>query len=277
MIHTKKAKGLVDSNNDNDNTNTTTSTGTEPHQIENNETTHSLKNGLRLLPGDPLICQLIQAANLFEKLELKSVLSLARTSKQIFKQLSPFIENTFMLQYHQKTNIQHYHPKKLLLSTDNTGSLFSNPCFSNVNKVKIDTKYHFKLPKLPNTITDVTLAYYYNEPISSTKLPSCLTRLTTGPTFDQPVNELPQTLTCLKVGYWFNQPINDLPINLINLELGQMFRQYIRSLPLSVQQVTFYEGYNQPIDHLSKNIQFNVMEWENAEWVLKPYQYQLPQ
>eukprot|EP01112_Ceratiomyxa_fruticulosa_P019987 TRINITY_DN6682_c0_g1_i3.p1 TRINITY_DN6682_c0_g1~~TRINITY_DN6682_c0_g1_i3.p1 ORF type:complete len:129 (+),score=44.25 TRINITY_DN6682_c0_g1_i3:555-941(+) len=126
MPHTKKAKELVDSNNEN--TNTTPSTSIEPnhnqttssslqqdcegkgHKIKSRslkgkeeviepsedittqqrnhkpqqETDQQQQKGSHLFPRDPIICQLIQAANLFEKLGLKDITHFKTNSQTIF-------------------------------------------------------------------------------------------------------------------------------------------------------------------------------------------------
>eukprot|EP01112_Ceratiomyxa_fruticulosa_P003559 TRINITY_DN1387_c0_g2_i2.p1 TRINITY_DN1387_c0_g2~~TRINITY_DN1387_c0_g2_i2.p1 ORF type:complete len:319 (+),score=65.54 TRINITY_DN1387_c0_g2_i2:189-1145(+) len=288
---TKKAKGLVDAsdnnnNNNNNNVNTSTSTSSEPILIDlvdglpNEELKRKAKPSkgkekviddaqrdslqrnyarqqqndkrLRLLPGDPVICQLIQAANLFQKLDLKSILSLAHTSKQIFKQLSPLISDRFMCYFHANTNIQHFHPKKFLILTSNLDGLFNNPFLSNVREVKFDDNFDFAYTKLPSSVTHITFSNL----------------------FDRKLTQLPTELTHLKLGNNFNQMISreNLPFKLTHLNLGWCFNQYISSLPDSVQQITFFPRYRQTFHHLSKSIQLQVKVLENDKWITKPYQ-----
>eukprot|EP01112_Ceratiomyxa_fruticulosa_P005788 TRINITY_DN1662_c0_g1_i9.p1 TRINITY_DN1662_c0_g1~~TRINITY_DN1662_c0_g1_i9.p1 ORF type:complete len:155 (-),score=43.98 TRINITY_DN1662_c0_g1_i9:588-1052(-) len=154
MQRTKKTEVLVGaSNNNNTSTITTTiTTCTSPNQLENNEITSSLQHdGRFLFSGEPVICQLIQATNLFQKLTLKDILSLTFTSQQIFKQLSPLISNRYFLHYHDNTNIQHYHPKKLFITTPNLEKLFDDPFLSNVYKIKFTQFFDFRTNKLPDS------------------------------------------------------------------------------------------------------------------------------
>eukprot|EP01112_Ceratiomyxa_fruticulosa_P013889 TRINITY_DN3938_c0_g1_i17.p1 TRINITY_DN3938_c0_g1~~TRINITY_DN3938_c0_g1_i17.p1 ORF type:complete len:360 (+),score=56.99 TRINITY_DN3938_c0_g1_i17:1279-2358(+) len=252
------------------------------------------QNGMRLFPGDPIICQLIQAANLFRKLGLRDILSLALTSQQIFKQLSPLIPDHFLLRYHEKTNIQHYHPKKLLICTSKLDGLFNNPFLFNLREVKFDNECNFEVTELPASvthlkfglkfnkkitklspnITHLELGLYFDQPISRSGLPVNLTHLTIVGQFNQPVNDLPLNLTHLNLWGDFSQPINELPPKLTHIALGKKFLCYISSLPASVQQVIFCEHYNQPVSHLSKDIRFSTKDFQRWEkFVFVPYQY----
>eukprot|EP01112_Ceratiomyxa_fruticulosa_P005921 TRINITY_DN1672_c1_g2_i1.p1 TRINITY_DN1672_c1_g2~~TRINITY_DN1672_c1_g2_i1.p1 ORF type:complete len:345 (-),score=61.57 TRINITY_DN1672_c1_g2_i1:202-1236(-) len=269
---------------------------TQPNYKLERETEQQQK-GRHLFPGDPVICQLIQAADLFERLDLQSVLTVSQTSKQILQQLSPFISSTFMLKYHDYTNIQHYHPKKLLVSTNNLGTLFINPFLTKVYKIKFDDDCKFELTQLPDSVTHLALPKRFNSKIS--KHLSNITNLKFGWFFNYPISSetLPRNLTYIKFGVYFNQiidyllpeklthlkfhkhshftkTVNGLPPNLTFIQFGQHFRQFISQLPSSMKQVIFFYGYNLPVDHLlevSKNIQFKIRTWENKKLVCKTY------
>eukprot|EP01112_Ceratiomyxa_fruticulosa_P020847 TRINITY_DN7219_c0_g2_i1.p1 TRINITY_DN7219_c0_g2~~TRINITY_DN7219_c0_g2_i1.p1 ORF type:complete len:446 (+),score=59.91 TRINITY_DN7219_c0_g2_i1:150-1487(+) len=437
----KKAKGVADASSSNANTTTSTSTSTEPtltdfdnglpdEELKRKAKPHKGKEKvvidltqddddiqynyihqrwndrrLRLFPGDPIICQLIQAADLFKKLSLKDNLSLALTSTRIFKQLSPLISNTYLFNYHDHTNIQHYHPRKLFVMTDNLKALITKSHFSNLREIEFHVECNFPVPPLPESVTHLTLGHKFNEkiknlpsklthltfqygfnrpisrdnlpprltylslskkfeqpittlpntltviqfgerfnePVSTHNLPACLTKITFGKCFnhpidgllpaklthlsfnifsefdqtindlpprlthllfnnfslfDQPISHLPRTITHLELGMSFNQPLVNLPPGLIHVEFsanfdfnqyyhglppkvttlcfGIYFSQRLNSLPTNIREVTFYNGYNQPIDHLSKNIVFKIiMVVNNAmSTVIVPYQYQ---
>eukprot|EP01112_Ceratiomyxa_fruticulosa_P005786 TRINITY_DN1662_c0_g1_i11.p1 TRINITY_DN1662_c0_g1~~TRINITY_DN1662_c0_g1_i11.p1 ORF type:complete len:434 (-),score=80.95 TRINITY_DN1662_c0_g1_i11:100-1401(-) len=207
--------------------------------------------GTHLFPGEPILCQLLQAANLFEKLDLKDVLSLTLLSTQIFKQLSPLISNHYMLQYHDNTNIQHYHPKKLLVTTHNLQGLFNHPLLSNLYKIKFDKKYNFAIPSLPDSVTHVTLADDFNQEITSLPYVN-ITHLTLGKYFNSKITNLPLTIIYLKFDYHFDQPIStsNLPPHLETLILGFMFNQPITQLPETLKSLTFAGWFNHPIDGL---------------------------
>eukprot|EP01112_Ceratiomyxa_fruticulosa_P013885 TRINITY_DN3938_c0_g1_i1.p1 TRINITY_DN3938_c0_g1~~TRINITY_DN3938_c0_g1_i1.p1 ORF type:complete len:232 (+),score=39.96 TRINITY_DN3938_c0_g1_i1:780-1475(+) len=198
----------------NETANTTTSTSTEPNQPDHNETTFSMKqNGECSFLGVSILYQLIQAANLFEKLDLNDVLSLALTSNQFFKQLSPMISNTYVFKYHSHTNIQHYHPKKLLIMTQNLKGLFNNPFLSNVYKIKFDNRWNLEFPELPDSVTHVTL---------STNLGNY-------------ISKLPLKITHLELSYWFWQHIAQLPPTTKQVIVSEKFKQSVSHLSKDIQ------------------------------------------
>eukprot|EP01112_Ceratiomyxa_fruticulosa_P013890 TRINITY_DN3938_c0_g1_i19.p1 TRINITY_DN3938_c0_g1~~TRINITY_DN3938_c0_g1_i19.p1 ORF type:complete len:301 (+),score=45.39 TRINITY_DN3938_c0_g1_i19:165-1067(+) len=243
MQHTKKAKALVDASNGN--TNTTTETSSEPNRLHYDGNISFQRDGMRLFPGDPIICQLIQAANLFRKLGLRDILSLALTSQQIFKQLSPLIPDHFLLRYHEKTNIQHYHPKKLLICTSKLDGLFNNPFLFNLREVKFDNECNFEVTELPASVTHLKFGLKFNKKI--TKLSPNITHLELGLYFDQPISRsgLPVNLTHLTIVGQFNQPVNDLPLNLTHLNLWGDFSQPINELPPKLTHIALGKQWYQ--------------------------------
>eukprot|EP01112_Ceratiomyxa_fruticulosa_P013790 TRINITY_DN3897_c0_g1_i2.p1 TRINITY_DN3897_c0_g1~~TRINITY_DN3897_c0_g1_i2.p1 ORF type:complete len:394 (-),score=57.63 TRINITY_DN3897_c0_g1_i2:123-1304(-) len=210
---------------------------------------------VHLFPGEPIICQLIQAANLFQKLSLEDILSLTLTSQQILKQLSPFISNYYFLRYHEKSSIQNFHPKKLLITTHNLEKLFSNSLLSNLREVIFDVYYNFEVPKLPDSVTHITFKKYFNSEI--TKLPPHLTFLEFTSTYNLPLptENFPRTLTHLYLGNYFNKPIHALSQmhNLTHIKFGIYFAEPIdHLLPVQLKHITFHplSFFNHSINHL---------------------------
>eukprot|EP01112_Ceratiomyxa_fruticulosa_P001128 TRINITY_DN1110_c0_g4_i3.p1 TRINITY_DN1110_c0_g4~~TRINITY_DN1110_c0_g4_i3.p1 ORF type:complete len:444 (+),score=61.42 TRINITY_DN1110_c0_g4_i3:952-2283(+) len=273
----------------------------EPHEDITTQHKHKLergndkqrKEGGHLFPGEPILCQLIQAANLFQKLGLKDILSLTLTCTQIFKQLSPLISDHYMFRYNYKTNLQHYHPKNVVLFSTNVECLFNNPCLSNIQSVMFDdycfpevitlpdsvthftvgSKYMFDTPpsfnqkvtKFPSHITHLTLGYYYNQTLSTKNLPTCLTHLILGSEFNQSLNDLPYSLLYLQTSDYFMQPLSHLPPKLSHLILGNNWNHPVDGvLPQSLKHLVFEYSFNKPINklpgkltHLTVGDQFN--------------------
>eukprot|EP01112_Ceratiomyxa_fruticulosa_P016535 TRINITY_DN500_c1_g1_i1.p1 TRINITY_DN500_c1_g1~~TRINITY_DN500_c1_g1_i1.p1 ORF type:complete len:371 (-),score=68.67 TRINITY_DN500_c1_g1_i1:251-1363(-) len=307
MIPSKKVNSLVDANNNTENPTFETS------QVDKScfeTTSNSLENGFldeecnrktglnkekegtitedsediftllcqqedKYFPGEPVIFQLIQAANLFQKLSLDDVRSLARTSTQLFKQVSPLISNEYMLYYHKKSVIKHYYPTKLYISTPNLEKLLSNPCFSKVHKVKFDDHFNFpinqplppsvthaifgrqfnqNLTTLSSNLTRIEFGRDFNVPISSENLPASLKQLTVGSRFNQPLDDLPMGLTHLELGNDFNLPIRHLPRSLTHLKLGFYFSSDVDSLPDSLTHLVCGYLFDKPINNLPKRL-----------------------
>eukprot|EP01112_Ceratiomyxa_fruticulosa_P013123 TRINITY_DN3673_c0_g2_i1.p1 TRINITY_DN3673_c0_g2~~TRINITY_DN3673_c0_g2_i1.p1 ORF type:complete len:216 (+),score=35.23 TRINITY_DN3673_c0_g2_i1:435-1082(+) len=181
--------------------------------------------------------------------------------KAIFKATLTLIENHLILHYHRNTNIQHFHPKKLLISTPNLRGLLYNPFLSNVRDIVFGDGYFFTITPLPSWITHVTFNNNYNTCFSINKLPDQITHLSLGWSFNQPIStsNLPNKLTFLKLGCCFNWPITSLPQTLTHFCLGSHFSQplsslcslppstthlefapnlFLPSLPVTIQQVT---------------------------------------
>ncbi len=115
---------------------------------------------------------------------------------------------------------------------------------------------------LPTTLTHLTFGLTFNKPVDC--LPPSLLHLTFGNSFDKDVDHLPQSLTHLKFGKMFKNPIDHLPVSLTHLAFefeflaycDSNFNQPIDHLPYSLQSLVFssQSTFNQPIDHLPPNL-----------------------
>eukprot|EP01112_Ceratiomyxa_fruticulosa_P012313 TRINITY_DN3401_c0_g2_i2.p1 TRINITY_DN3401_c0_g2~~TRINITY_DN3401_c0_g2_i2.p1 ORF type:complete len:344 (+),score=50.68 TRINITY_DN3401_c0_g2_i2:229-1260(+) len=236
------------------------------------------QQGKRLLPGEPILSQLIQAADLFQKLDLRSILSLLLTSTHLFKQISPLLSDQYLLHCHEHTNIQLFYPKKILITHSKYfEKLFDNPFLTNLYKIRFGDNCELRIPKLPSSVTHLHLGPQFDLTVNSSvhNFSPSLTHLTFGRFFSQahPIKHLPPSLTHLKFDEYFNEPVDSLPNKLTHIEFGERFYKPLTQLPASVQQVTFCKQYKHPVDHLSKDIQFLIKVVEKGKWVIKPYQY----
>lgn len=91
-----------------------------------------------------------------------------------------------------------------------------------------------KLPLNYPSVTHLKFDIDFNGTVDNNNLPSSLTHLIFGHSFDKPANNLPPSLTHLTFGHRFNQPVNFLPLSLTHLQ----FKYY----------------FNHPIDNLSHKI-----------------------
>lgn len=108
-----------------------------------------------------------------------------------------------------------------------------------------------KLPSsFPPSLTCLSFAPYFNEPIHDVKLPLSLTHLEFGKMFNQSIDNLPLGLIFLTLGEYFNQPVDKLPLSLTHLSLGEYFNQPVHNLPLSLTHLLLGEYFNQPVDKL---------------------------
>eukprot|EP01112_Ceratiomyxa_fruticulosa_P000911 TRINITY_DN1086_c0_g1_i4.p1 TRINITY_DN1086_c0_g1~~TRINITY_DN1086_c0_g1_i4.p1 ORF type:complete len:249 (-),score=41.32 TRINITY_DN1086_c0_g1_i4:318-1064(-) len=204
-----------------------------------------------------IIYQLTKAANFFDKVNLQDIVSLAVTSSHIFKRLSPVIADHYTLHFHRLTPMRFCRPKRLLFSEHQLGRNLlelNDPLLSSLWKITFSDDWNYSVTKLPASVTHVQFGVNFNN--SYIMLP------------------LHPHITHIFFGFRFNQPIStaNLPLNLTHLSFGYCFRQIISSLPPNVQQVTFSRQYNQPIDHLSKDIQFLVVMYEGSNNPV-PYRY----
>eukprot|EP01112_Ceratiomyxa_fruticulosa_P013079 TRINITY_DN3658_c0_g8_i1.p1 TRINITY_DN3658_c0_g8~~TRINITY_DN3658_c0_g8_i1.p1 ORF type:complete len:254 (+),score=45.71 TRINITY_DN3658_c0_g8_i1:160-921(+) len=250
MIPSKKAKTVDSSCENND--------ATRPNQLRHNEATPSFlydlgdelkrKTSLRegveksieisqqkgrcLFPGSPVICQLIQAANLFQKLGVEEVIFLALTSKQLFIQLSPLIEGHFLFHYRDNTIIQHYHPKKLFISTFNLEGLFTDPFLSKVYKIKFDSSYNFEVPKLPSSVTHIHFGDRMNQPITDKNLPTTTQSIVFGKYYNQAITTLPHKITQLEMNEFYRQPFNNCSQCITHLKFNTWFNHPVSAINL---------------------------------------------
>ncbi len=112
--------------------------------------------------------------------------------------------------------------------------------------------YPINIIDLPNTITELTLGYYFNKSVDN--LPTSIEKLILGNYFNQPVNNLPCGIKELTFGTDFNQPVNNLPCGIKELTFGYDFNQPIEHLPVSLEKIFFGSYFNQTVEYLPYGI-----------------------
>ena len=132
-------------------------------------------------------------------------------------------------------------------------------------KVRFPWNSYFNksVDNLPDCLTHLTFGINFNQPVtyqtessqngkSPTLLPNSLTNLefVYGSQFNQPVNNLPRSLTYLAFGCEFNQPVNNLPRSLTHLMFAEYskFNQPVDNLPESLTHLKFGDFFNQQFD-----------------------------
>eukprot|EP01112_Ceratiomyxa_fruticulosa_P008996 TRINITY_DN2339_c0_g6_i1.p1 TRINITY_DN2339_c0_g6~~TRINITY_DN2339_c0_g6_i1.p1 ORF type:complete len:230 (+),score=50.45 TRINITY_DN2339_c0_g6_i1:379-1068(+) len=210
----------------------------------------------QLNSGNASICQLLQSTNLFFILDLQNVLALTLSSRVIFQQLIPFISQHFTFYYSKHRPLNFYHPQKLKIQTLNIKDLFSIPFLNNLHEVEFYYNFNSPLPKLPSTVTHITLGNWY----------------------DQPLSQLPHKLTHIRFGVCFNQVVSEfnLPSSLTHIEFHEGFKQIITTLPPRIEEVIFHISYKQPISQLllSSSIKFKTKYYDYRQYkdVIQDYQ-----
>ena len=122
---------------------------------------------------------------------------------------------------------------------------------------------------LPNTITHLTLGYFFRGTIRN--LPIELQFLQLSRKFNNNVDNLPRRQTFydkenntyfettglieLRFGHHFNKPVDNLPNSLKILEFGEMFNQPVDNLPNGIKELIFGKNFNQPVDFLPSELE----------------------
>ena len=123
---------------------------------------------------------------------------------------------------------------------------------------------------------------YFDQPIEEGTLPSSLTHLITGNSFNYPIHFLPSSLTHLTFGFSFNKAVNNtLPASLTHLSFGFNFNQSVNALPPSLTHLSFIESFNQSIDflpcsltHLTLGYAFNQKPTpDSLDYTAEPYRH----
>eukprot|EP01112_Ceratiomyxa_fruticulosa_P012253 TRINITY_DN3386_c0_g1_i2.p1 TRINITY_DN3386_c0_g1~~TRINITY_DN3386_c0_g1_i2.p1 ORF type:complete len:426 (-),score=52.61 TRINITY_DN3386_c0_g1_i2:265-1542(-) len=208
----------------------------QPNQVQSQQTPQQDRNFFAA------ISQLVQAAQLFERLGERDALRLVLCSKQTCT-LLPQIFDHCWIRYHRNRNFQAHKPKRLFIVTPRLDQLLNNQTFSQLSEITFAHFWNYPLPKLPDTITSIKFGHHFDCAISADNLPSSLTYLTLGEGFDHPITSLPCHLTHLKFhkSSRFNHPIsaNNLPSKLTHLTLGWSFDRPIENLPCQLTHLKF--------------------------------------
>ena len=128
-----------------------------------------------------------------------------------------------------------------------------------VTKIRFNhskNRHVFSPPLFPPLLSshlpwDINLLLGFNQPVNNL-LPSSLTHLTFGESFDLPVDLLPATITHLKFGAEFNHPVDNLQPILQSLELPFNFVHPLDNLPNSIS--TLLAATSHPIKSLPSSL-----------------------
>lgn len=108
---------------------------------------------------------------------------------------------------------------------------------------------------LPSTLTHLVLGDTFNEDVSD--LPQSLISLKFGRKFDMPVDKLPPCLKKVRFGYKFRQPVENLPSSLTHLKFGYKYDDYdslftreIERFPPNLTHLQFGYYFSHEVDHL---------------------------
>lgn len=87
-------------------------------------------------------------------------------------------------------------------------------------------------------------------------LPTTLTHIKFGYSFDNPVDNLPYNLEWLEFGHSFNQQVNMLPHTITYLVFGDLFNQQVDDLPNLIEYISFGKNFNKSLNCLPDSIVF---------------------
>lgn len=124
------------------------------------------------------------------------------------------------------------------------------PRTSNITRILFndEAKFNKEIFVLPSTLTHLRLGNTFNHPLNA--LPLSLTHLDVGNEFNQSLNSLPAKLQHLLVGDKFNLPIDHLPKTLTHLYLGSVFDQKVDHLPSTLTHLSIGSSFNQTVEKL---------------------------
>eukprot|EP01112_Ceratiomyxa_fruticulosa_P014443 TRINITY_DN4136_c0_g1_i2.p1 TRINITY_DN4136_c0_g1~~TRINITY_DN4136_c0_g1_i2.p1 ORF type:complete len:684 (-),score=86.31 TRINITY_DN4136_c0_g1_i2:46-2097(-) len=237
---------------------------------ENESSIQTQRRGVQL-DGTYVISQLISAADLFSRLNCKSVLQLALASKTVFKILCPLISENCTFNcfdtiprisvFYQPKKVTFACPSNLSIGSQHPPSIFRQ-AFQNMSAhathLKLCQHFENNLAEkfdLPSTITNLEFGDYRQ--LVKMELPPNLTHLTFPGFRKQPIDalQLPPRITHLKLSHFYDSPIISLPPNLISLVLQ---RGFVRPLPnnllshnLSLRYLQLGDGFNSPVSILN--------------------------
>ena len=111
--------------------------------------------------------------------------------------------------------------------------------------------------KIPNSVTNLNLEYYFNQPIDDC-IPNSVKYLTFGRCFNQKIkNHIPNSVIYLSFGMRFNKKIeNCLPDSIIELRLSLLYSRKTSKFPLNLKYLyCSKEFYELNKDYISSNVQ----------------------
>ena len=87
------------------------------------------------------------------------------------------------------------------------------------------TSYYLnlELKQYPKHLKKIIFLSTFTESIDDI-IPNCITHLTLGNEFNQPINNIPKSITHLTFGENFNQAINNLPKSITHLTFGNQLK-----------------------------------------------------
>ena len=175
------------------------------------------------------------------------------TKEYLPRGLQYFIEDGFIVDKRGVSHVVQYDSfnQPFYLVYDNYP--FNRIGVSHVVRYRSNFNQPFYENVLPSGLTHLILGGSYDHPIAKNVLPSGLKHLTFGEHYNQPIGEnvLPDGLTHLTFGDNYNQPIdiNVLPDSLTHLTFGEDYNKIILQnvLPSRLSYLKFGDDYVQPI------------------------------
>eukprot|EP01112_Ceratiomyxa_fruticulosa_P011471 TRINITY_DN310_c0_g1_i1.p1 TRINITY_DN310_c0_g1~~TRINITY_DN310_c0_g1_i1.p1 ORF type:complete len:412 (-),score=52.07 TRINITY_DN310_c0_g1_i1:290-1525(-) len=207
--------------------------------------------------GNVIICQLLQATDMFFSLDFKTIFALTLTSKAVLQQLIPFISQHYTFYYPEYRPLNFYHPRKLIVKAFNLKTLRRVPFLDNLREIVFHDNFNSPVKKLPSTVTRITFGTKFKQELKGKKLPPGLTHLSMGYCFNSPLSNLPHTLQYLKFDFMFNKTVS-FPPNLIHLEFDYFYNQSVDGLHslTSLTHLIFGGNFNMPINKLPQSLLF---------------------
>ena len=118
------------------------------------------------------------------------------------------------------------------LISNYTKLYFSNYIGTGYKRRSSKSLFNKNVDFLPSNITHIKFGYSFDQIVNN--LPDSLIWIEFGHNFNQPVDCLPNGVNYLVLGFNFNQLIDDLPYGLEYLNLNYMFNQSLNCLPITL-------------------------------------------
>eukprot|EP00026_Physarum_polycephalum_P014280 Phypoly_transcript_14776.p1 GENE.Phypoly_transcript_14776~~Phypoly_transcript_14776.p1 ORF type:complete len:249 (+),score=47.99 Phypoly_transcript_14776:125-871(+) len=181
----------------------------------------------------------VQGGKLVSLLPYVSVRALVLVSSRVCRVISPIICELYTFNWDPKRKLQYFYPTKISCKREQNLP-------DNITHLVYEGRR--PLTTLPSSLTHLTFGNSFNQHVAS--LPASLSQLTFGFYFNQPVEYLPSSITSLTFGHQFNQPVDHLPPSLFHLSFGHNFNQPITKLPRTIRHLCFGPLFSQSFHRL---------------------------
>lgn len=138
-------------------------------------------------------------------------------------------------------------------------SLYSIP--HNLTSLAIGDAFNALLPPLPSSLTTLILGASFDQPLENFAQLVSLSTLRfisnlEATLFNHPIDELPLSIRVLELGDGFDLSVSSLhnKQSLVYLYLGTNFNQPVDNLPPSLQYLSLGDNFNHPLDNLPTSI-----------------------